>query len=243
MTLYLIGLGLANPEDITVRGLKTLKSCDVVYLENYTSILQKNVQELENLYGKKVILADREQIEQKADELLDKAKKGDVALLVVGDPMCATTHVDLLLRAKEKGVQTQILHNASIVSAIGAVGLEVYKYGKITSIPFHHANVSTPVDVYKMNASMGLHTLFLLDLDPKSGKFLGIQEAAEYLISKGVDSKTLAIGCARIGADDQKIHVSELGKLHEFSFGNAPFCVVIPGKMHFMEEQALSMWK
>lgn len=243
MTLYLIGLGLANPEDITVKGLKTLKSCDFVYLENYTSLLQKNLAELERFYEKKLVLADREQIEQKADELLEKATTGNVALLVVGDPMCATTHVDLLLRAKEKGVATQIVHNASIVSAIGAVGLEVYKYGKITSIPFHHANVSTPVDVYKMNAAMGLHTLFLLDLDPKSGKFLTISEAAAYLISKGVDAKTLAIGCARIGADNQVIRAGTLENLKSYEFGNAPFCLVIPGKMHFMEQDALKLWK
>jgi len=242
MTLYLIGLGLADPEDITVKGLTTLKSCDHVYLETYTSLLQAEIPKLEKFYGKKLHPADRELIEKRAHEVLNQARTGSVALLVVGDPMCATTHIDLVLRAKEKGVQVRIIHNASIVSAIGALGLEIYKYGKITSIPFHHANVSTPVEVYKMNHSIGLHTLFLLDLDPKNGNYLEVSEAADYLCSKGIDAKTLAVGCARIGASDQKIHVAELGKLKEFSYGKPPFCIVIPGKLHFMEEEALELW-
>lgn len=37
--LYLIGLGLGDPKDITVKGLEILKTCNYVYLESYTSIL------------------------------------------------------------------------------------------------------------------------------------------------------------------------------------------------------------
>lgn len=37
--LYVIGLGLGDVKDITVKGLEIVKSCDVIYLEAYTSIL------------------------------------------------------------------------------------------------------------------------------------------------------------------------------------------------------------
>lgn len=37
--LYLIGLGLGDAADITVKGLQAVKSCSRVYLEAYTSIL------------------------------------------------------------------------------------------------------------------------------------------------------------------------------------------------------------
>jgi len=37
--LYLIGLGLADETDITVKGLEIVKRADRVYLEAYTSIL------------------------------------------------------------------------------------------------------------------------------------------------------------------------------------------------------------
>lgn len=37
--LYLVGLGLGDQDDITVKGLKVVKACSQVYLEAYTSIL------------------------------------------------------------------------------------------------------------------------------------------------------------------------------------------------------------
>jgi diphthine synthase len=239
----MIGLGLVDVKDISVRGLETVKSCDFVYLENYTSVLQCSVEDLEKLYGQNVIVADRELVEKKADEILDYALDKDVAFLVVGDPMCATTHIDLRMRAKEKGIKVEVIHNSSIISAIGEIGLEVYKYGKITSIPFHNKDVKTPVEVYKLNQKMGLHTLFLLDLEPKSGKFLSIKDAADYLISNGVDANEVSVGVARIGAKDAVIHVDELAKICDFDYGNAPYSLIIPGKMHFMEEDALKIWK
>lgn len=39
MVLFLIGLGLADEYDITLKGLRAVQSCDRVYLESYTSIL------------------------------------------------------------------------------------------------------------------------------------------------------------------------------------------------------------
>ena len=116
MTLYIIGIGLNDEKDITLKGLEAVKKCDFVYLESYTSKLQCSVSDLEKLYGKKIILADRELVEKNSDEILQKDK--DVAFLVIGDPMCATTHVDLMIRAKEKNIEVKVIHNASIVSAI-----------------------------------------------------------------------------------------------------------------------------
>jgi diphthine synthase len=243
MTLFMIGIGLADKDDITVKGLNILKKCELVYLEGYTSKLQCSVKELEEFYGKKITIADRNMVENKADEIISKAKEKDVAFLVIGDPFCATTHADFWLRAKEKNVKVEIVHNASIVSAIGVIGLEVYKYGKITSIPFLNEKIKAPVEVFEMNSKIGLHTLFLLDLDPIKGKFLSIKDAASYLISKGVNGESLAIGCARIGANDRIIKVDSLKNIGKYDYGSAPYCLVIPGKMHFMEEDMLKQWQ
>ena len=242
MTLYMIGLGLSDEKDISVRGLEIVKNCDFIYLENYTSVLQCKVEKLEKFYDKKIILANRAGVEQ-SDDIIERAANGNVALLVVGDPMCATTHIDLYIRAKKKDIKVEVIHNSSIVSAVGILGLEVYKYGKITSIPFHNENVKTPIEVYEMNKKMGLHTLFLLDLEPESGKFLSIKDAAEYLISNGIDGKINAIGCARIGSADRKIIVDSLQDLGKDDFGKEPYCIVIPGNLHFMEEDALKMFQ
>jgi diphthine methyl ester synthase len=84
--LYLIGLGLGDEEDITLRGLKAVQSCDKVFLEAYTSILGVDKANLEKLYGKEIIVADRDLVEQGSDQIIEAAKAGSAALLVVGDP-------------------------------------------------------------------------------------------------------------------------------------------------------------
>lgn len=43
---YIIGLGLGDCKDITVKGLEIIKKCDKVYLEAYTSILTCGVDAL-----------------------------------------------------------------------------------------------------------------------------------------------------------------------------------------------------
>lgn len=62
----------------------------------------------EEFYGRPLILADRELCESRIDDILKEAKDHEVALLVVGDPLGATTHTDMLLRAKDFGVKTQV---------------------------------------------------------------------------------------------------------------------------------------
>ena len=52
---YLIGLGLGDAEDITVKGLKIVKNAKRVYLEAYTSILT---------VGKEALVSEVGDIEQ-----------------------------------------------------------------------------------------------------------------------------------------------------------------------------------
>jgi diphthine synthase len=236
MALYMIGIGLNDEKDISVKGLKAVKKCSRVFLESYTSVLAVPVSRLEKFYGKKVILANRDMVEKNSDEILSDE---DTAFLVIGDVFSATTHVDLMLRAREKGIDVRVIHGASVVSAVGVIGLEVYKFGKTTSIPFESENVKTPVEVLEGNRRLGLHTLFLLDLKPEEGRFLTIKDAAEYLIKKGVKEDMPAVGCARLGADDAVIKSGKLKELKKEDFGKPPYCLVIPGRLHFMEEEAL----
>lgn len=86
--LFLVGLGLGDKTDITVKGLEIVKSAARVYLESYTSILENDrKEELEAFYGREVIAADREFVEQNSDEILAGADKENIAFLVVGDPL------------------------------------------------------------------------------------------------------------------------------------------------------------
>ena len=166
MPLYFIGLGLNNEKDITVNGLEAVKKSDLVYLENYTSVLNCTKEQLEKFYNKKIILANRKLVESDGNEILENAKTKNAAFLVAGDSLAATTHIDLFLRAKKEGIKCHVIHNASIINAIGVTGLQLYKFGKTTSIPLENENIESPYDVLKGNLSLGLHTLLLLDLNP-----------------------------------------------------------------------------
>ncbi|KAG8705929.1 diphthine synthase [Ceratobasidium sp. 394] len=163
---YVIGLGLCDEKDITIRGLEAVKKCSRIYLEAYTSILLVDKEKLENFYGKPIITAYRETVETESDEILRNAKEEDVALLVVGDPFGATTHTDMLLRARELSIPTTVIHNASIMNAVGACGLQLYNFGQTVSLPFYTDSWKPDswYDRVVENVEKGMHTLVLLDI-------------------------------------------------------------------------------
>ena len=251
MALYFIGLGLNDEKDISLKGLEAVKRCEVIYLEHYTSVLNRTTQDLEKFYGKKIILAPRTLVEQEAEAtILKDARERDTAFLVVGDPFCATTHIDLFLRARKEGIPCQVVHNTSVISAVGITGLQVYKFGKTTSIPFHHEQVDSPYEVMKENMNMGMHTLFLLDLDPENGKYMTVNDAIAYLLSTAkrkrdntFNESILCVGCARLGSENQLIKAGTSSQLLKHDFGKPVHCFIVPSKLHFMEEEALSLWK
>ena len=249
MPLYFIGLGLNNEKDITVNGLEAIKKCDLIYLEIYTSILNCKKEDLEKFYNKKIILARRSLVEADDNEIIENAKIKNVAFLVAGDPFAATTHIDLFLRAGKEGIKRHVIHNASIMNAIGITGLQLYKFGKTTSIPRENENIEAPYDVLKNNLSIGLHTLFLLDLKPEDEIFLSINDAIRYLLKvelkrnqKVFSEKTFCIGCARVGSESQVIKFGAAKELLKFDFGKQVHCLIVPGKLHFMEEEAIETY-
>lgn len=247
MTLNLISIGLCNEKDITLRGLELIKKSEKVYLENYTSRLSCELSDLENLYDKKIILADRCLIEN-GEEILNASKKNNVSLLIIGDVFSATTHIDLYMRALEQNIEVNIVNNASILTAIGITGLSLYKFGKTTSLPFENENIETPYNILQENKN--LHTLILLDLDPKNNKYMQASTAIKYLL-KTEDKKkknifnenTNCIICAKLGCPDFKIIYGSAKNLKNINLEKYPQCLIIPGKMHFMEEEFLEKYK
>ena len=169
--LYMIGLGLCDERDITVRGLDAVRSCASVYLEAYTSILLVGKEKLEALYGKEVQLLDREKCESDSavDAMLEEARTADVAFLVVGDVFGATTHSDMQLRAAKAGIDVRVIHNSTVMTAVGACGLQLYRFGECISIVFFTESwrPDSFYDKIKANMKNGLHTLCLLDIRVK----------------------------------------------------------------------------
>ena len=251
MTLYFIGIGLNDEKDISIKGLEIVKKADSVYLENYTSKLNCSLNFLEKLYGKKIILADRNLVESEAEKtILANAKTKEVAFLIVGDVFSATTHMDLYLRAKQHGIKTRVIHNASVLTTVGITGLQLYKFGKTASIPFYNENVETPYDALALNQKNNLHTLLLLDIKEYSNDSLTVSEAIRYLLKVELKrgeriftDNTLCIGCAKLGSLDQIVKAGKAKELLKFDFKNGMHCLIIPSKnLHFMEEEALKLY-
>jgi diphthine synthase len=249
--LTFIGLGLYDEKDITVKGLEAVEKADMVYAEFYTSHLTgTTIEAIEKFYGRKVNVLSREDVEQNP-AWLSRAKEKNVVFLSGGDAMVATTHIDLRLRAKDMGIDTRIIHAPSITSAVcGLSGLQNYRFGKSTTIPFPYMRgdktviSEAPYDTIKMNKKNDLHTLVFLDIDREKG-FMDVGKAASLLLEmegrrgEGVLVNTLAVGIARAGSDSSVVHADYLARLKEHDFGPPLHVLVIPAKLHFIEAEAL----
>lgn len=233
--LYLIGLGL-NRDGISKFGLAAAKKCKRVYLENYTVDFPYTKHQLEEVIGKKIIDADRDFVESL--EIIDEAAKSDVALLVYGSPLTATTHITLLQEAKKSEIRTKIIYNASIFDAVAETGLQLYKFGKIASMPAWKKNYEPDsfMKTIQENQSMKAHSLILADIGlefPDALKQLEIS-------AKKYDFKlNKLVLCQALGTQNRKISYKTIEEFREFSGVRKPYCLIIPSKLHFMEKEVL----
>ncbi|MBT4377099.1 diphthine synthase [archaeon] len=230
--LYLIGLGL-NERSITKEGLEALEKCKRVYLEEYTVDFPYTKHRLEEVLNEKILSADREKVENLS--LVDEAAKLNVALLVYGSPLTATTHITLIEECKASGIKYKVIHNASIFDAVAETGLQLYKFGKVASMPAWKKSFEPDsfMEIVSQNMSQQAHSLILIDIG------LEFSEALEQL-KKSVDNHKVKLNkliiCQAMGTNNQKILYRELWELEEFSGVKKPYCIILPGKMHFVEK-------
>lgn len=251
-TLTFVGLGLNDERGISLRGLEARQG-DLVFAEFYTSLLPNlSLRGLEKLIGKQVVVLDRRDVEENSQQvILDQAMSKRTILLVPGDPMIATTHIDLRLRAEKLGIPTKIVGAASIQTAAAALtGLQSYKFGRTITIPFSSGAIpESPYQFLKNNLQAGLHTLILLDLHAERDQYMTIPEGLEYLIDverkrreNVLQENTLVVGIARAGADDMLIRAATADQLREIDFGLPPHCLIVPTNLHFIEMEALKVF-
>jgi len=245
--LYLIGMGLGNEKDLTLNAIDALRESDFVYLENYTSNLGFDIEDLKELIGKNIVLVDRTFVESEK-EIMENSREKTVSLLIKGDVFSATTHSELFLSAKQKGINCKIIHNASVLTAVGDSGLSLYKFGKAVSIPFDNEGVESAYDSFLENKDM--HTLFLLDLKPSENKYMNFKEGLNYLLrmsrKKGEDRfnlHTFCVVCAALGTDKEIIRYGKIFDLLDLNIEVYPQCFIIPGKLHFLEEEVLNSFR
>ena len=174
--LILIGIGPGTIAAMTKEAISAAKSADFRRYEAYTALWPDDeLAALEQIIGpiEKIM---RPEVEN-PKEILSLAKDYVVAVLVVGDPLQATTHVDLQLQASEMGISCEVVHGISITNLVtGAIGLSNYKFGRQTTLTYPYSGwiATSPLEVIAVNRVMGLHTLALLDLDP-TGAGTGLQ--------------------------------------------------------------------
>jgi diphthine synthase len=242
--LTFVGLGLYDEKDITVKGLEAIRAADVVFAEFYTAPLGgRTVEEMEEVYGRKIAIVQRSDIEEHAEEvILEHAKHQNVVLLSSGDAMIATTHVDLRLRAIDKGIETRIIHAPSISSAVaGLCGLQSYKFGKSATVspPYKDVISEVPYETIRANKERGLHTLLYLDISMRINEALRLLETIEETKGGAVLKQSLLVGIARAGSAKPVVKADYLTGLRNYEFGALPHVLVVPGELHFLEKEVL----
>ena len=244
--LTLVGLGLGGPESLTQVGITAIRAADAVFAEGYTSPLAPETVEWVKQETGSVRLLSRSEVEQ-PEALLAAARDGEAVLLVGGDPLSATTHVSLRLQCREAGIEFRVMHNASVLSAVtGELGLQHYRFGPVATLVLPQGDYRplSPVKRVLQNIELGFHSLVLLDIradDPAAEpRLMTAAEGAALLLEGGVPAGARACTAARVGRSDQKLWCGPLGEMPHADLGQTPHSLVIPGKLHFVEEEALT---
>ena len=243
--LTFVGLGLYDERSVTVRGREAIREADRVFAEFYTSRLAgTTVADLEAYHDAGIEVRDRAGVEQEPDPILSAARAGYAVFLAAGDTMISTTHVDLRLRAHERGIDTRIVHGTTAQSAAsGLTGLQNYRFGKATTLPFpgSHGGSGVPDSVLETidgNRDRGLHTLVYLDIKTDRGQYMTADRGAELLADAYGDD--LGVAIARAGSDDPAVVADRVATLAEREFGDPLHLLVIPGDLHHVEAEALA---
>jgi len=245
MAIYLIGLGLGTVGQITLEALENAGKLDKLYLDTYTSFTDHSLlEELSKKFGERLVKADRKTLEERISDIIEEAERGNVGILVPGDPLIATTHGSIIAEAAKKGVDFKVIHGVSIYcAAVSCSYLHAYKFGRVTTIPKSGIGVETCYRVIAENMERGLHTLVLLDTADGG---ITIPEAIELLLKAEdklglglLPNDRLVICLARIGFDDEFRWAGRLRDAIRKEYPPPPHSIIFPGELHFSEIEAL----
>lgn len=243
--LWFVGAGISGTDSMSAQASRTVQAADIVYVETFTSP-GMDMHMIKS--AGQVREAPRWLVEDGRQILADAAAHDDVVLLSYGDPMIATTHTELRVRAVSENIRVSVLHASSAIpSTISECGLHHYKAGRMATIMNDAKSLQTPYGTTYQNAIRRNHTLLLLEYDSESGFFLDPAAALRMMNRyeserrRGVfDESTYAIVASRVGQGDQRIRAGYLGSLMHTDFGRPPHSIVIPARLHFTERDALT---
>jgi len=249
--LFLIGIGLEKG-DISEKAMEIIKKAEKLMLDPYTNRINADyIAYLEFKADKKIFKLSRSDLEENASETIKSAKEEDVALLVPGDPLIATTHHTILDLAKGNGINVKVLHAASIfTAAIGESGLDIYRFGPTTTIPSWSEKYKpiSFIDVIEKNLKNNEHTLVLLDYNYKEERAMSFEEALGLLqkaeLERGVRIINKIIVLADVGKENQEIAFADKDILAKESgrFAGKVISLIIPSNPNFAEEESLKKY-
>ena len=231
--IYLIGLGL-DEGDLTLKAIDCLKKSNKIYAEFYTNVWHGGLENIEKIIGKQIVVLEREKVE--SDFLIKDAKNADVSLLVSGDPLSATTHFELVALAKQNNIKVQIIHAPSVYTAVAQTGLQLYKFGRSTTLPIPQKGYEpkSPYDVIKSNKKLGYHTLVLLDIG------MTVNEGIEILSRLDIDNLLdKLVVCTKLGSNYEKIIYDKKEDIKNMEIKDVPAVIIVPGIINFKEEEYL----
>ncbi len=231
--LHIVGLGLDDGE-ITQKGIQAVENAEKVYAEFYTNTETVNIEELKEKTGQSIERLSREEVEQK-DKILESARQKNTVFLVSGDPLTATTHYDIKHRAEKEDIETDVVHAPSILISIADTGLNVYKFGRVVTLP-ENMRPDSIIDHIEKNDSVGLHTLVLLDINYSA------EDAAEKLVE--MDSELVGrevVVVERANSDEQRISVRDLEDVS--GLGETPHSIIFTGETSHKEEEFLEAFR
>ncbi|MGC8647325.1 MAG: diphthine synthase [Candidatus Micrarchaeia archaeon] len=246
--LFLVGTGLTG-KDLTLQALEIMRESEL-YIDRYTSFIsEEHTKFIERIAGRKLKRISRGEMEEQASEIVKRAKSSNIAIIVGGDPLMATTHKILAIEAVRQGVKIKVVHASSIVTvAIGESGLDFYKFGQVCTIPKwqeHYRPVSFYETIAK-NVSNRQHSLVLLDYSEEGkaslpiGEALEILESAEKHYKKGIimnNTKILVMG--NIGSESQAKLYGSIGTLKSMQIAG-PALLIIPSELSEIEKESMS---
>ena len=184
--LWLIGIGPGDLDHITERARRVATECSKRYLEGYTAVLPPAEEgRLESVVGPWKRLM-RDSVES-PENLVEDARVCAIDLLVVGDPMQATTHIDLEERCAGEGIGFHVIPGLTATAlAVSVSGLQSYRFGRQVTIPFSDGEYlpTSPFEMICRNKEGGMHTLALLDLDPTG---MGLEQPRPMTPGEAVD--------------------------------------------------------
>ncbi len=254
MVLIILGLG-TSIDYLSLEALDHLSRADIVFLETYTSIAPgMGYDRIKRIVLGELRFVSRRDLEEEAGKtILREAEQRYVVLAVAGDPMIATTHVNLVIEAARRGIDYAIIPGLSgIQASISLSGLQVYKFGRTVTLtyPEQYYKPFSTIEAIRENIERGLHTLVLLDIRFDEGRAMSISEASKILLDieeeycrrnncEPILGETIGVGIARAGSREAAVRADLIRNLGDYEYPPPPHSIVVTGNLHPVELEAL----